>query len=53
MKLLLRFLKPHWKLCLLTVVLLFVDVAGSPCSFLRWWRKCSTQAPRAQRSNPS
>ena len=29
MKLLLRFLKPHWKLCLLTVVLLFVDVAGS------------------------
>ena len=29
MKLLLRFLKPHWKLCVLTVVLLFVDVAGS------------------------
>ena len=29
MKLILRFLKPHWKLTLLTVVLLFVDVAGA------------------------
>ena len=29
MKLILRFLKPNWKLTLLTVVLLFVDVAGA------------------------
>ena len=29
MKLMLRFLKPHWKLTLLTIVLLFVDVAGA------------------------
>lgn len=29
MKLMLRFLKPHWKLTLLTIVLLIVDVAGA------------------------
>lgn len=29
MNLILRFLKPHWKLCLITVVLLIVDVAGA------------------------
>ena len=29
MKLILRFLKPHWKLFLLTVFLLIVDVAGA------------------------
>lgn len=29
MKLILKFLKPHWKLCLLTVFLIFVDVAGA------------------------
>ena len=29
MRLILRFLKPHWKLCLLTIVLLIVDVAGA------------------------
>ena len=29
MKLILRFLKPHWKMCLLTVFLLFVDVVGA------------------------
>ena len=28
MKLILRFLKPHWKLCVITIVLLIVDVAG-------------------------
>ena len=28
MNLILRFLKPHWKLCALTVVLLVADVAG-------------------------
>ncbi len=29
MKLILRFLKPHWKLFLLTIILLIVDVAGA------------------------
>ena len=29
MRLILRFLKPHWKLCVLTVFLLIVDVAGA------------------------
>ena len=29
MKLVLRFLKPHWKMCLLTVFLLLVDVVGA------------------------
>lgn len=29
MKLILRFLKPHWKLCTVTVLLLIIDVAGS------------------------
>lgn len=29
MNLILRFLKPYWKLCLITVVLLIVDVAGA------------------------
>ena len=29
MKLILRFLKPHWKLCALTIILLIVDVAGA------------------------
>ncbi len=29
MKLILRFLKPHWKTCLLTIVLMIVDVAGA------------------------
>ena len=29
MKLILRFLKPHWKLCAVTIVLLIVDVAGA------------------------
>ena len=29
MKLILRFLRPHWKLTLLTVVLLIMDVAGA------------------------
>lgn len=29
MRLILRFLKPHWKLCTLTIFLLIVDVAGA------------------------
>lgn len=29
MKLILRFLKPHWKLCLVTVLLPIVDVVGA------------------------
>ena len=29
MRLILRFLKPHWKLCVLTILLLVVDVAGA------------------------
>ena len=29
MNLILRFLKPHWKLCLITIVLLIVDVGGA------------------------
>lgn len=29
MKLVLRFLKPHWKLCVTTILLLIVDVAGA------------------------
>ena len=29
MNLILRFLKPHWKLCLLTIVLLIMDMAGA------------------------
>ncbi len=29
MRLILRFLKPHWKLCVLTVFLLIADVAGA------------------------
>lgn len=29
MKLILRFLKPHWKLFLLTIILLIIDVAGA------------------------
>lgn len=29
MRLILRFLKPHWKLCILTIFLLIVDVAGA------------------------
>ena len=34
MNLILRFLKPHWKLCLITVVLLIVDVAGAGALFI-------------------
>ena len=29
MNLILRFLKPHWKLCAVTIILLIVDVAGA------------------------
>lgn len=29
MRLILRFLKPHWKLCILTIFLLIVDVVGA------------------------
>lgn len=29
MKLVLRFLKPHWKLCVTTILLLIIDVAGA------------------------
>ncbi len=29
MKLILRFLRPHWKLCVLTILLLILDVAGA------------------------
>ena len=29
MKLVLRFLRPHWKLCVLTILLLILDVAGA------------------------
>ena len=29
MKLMMRFLKPHWKLCVVTILLLIVDVAGA------------------------
>ena len=29
MKLMMRFLKPHWKLCAVTIILLIVDVAGA------------------------
>lgn len=29
MRLVLKFLKPHWKLCVVTVLLLIVDVAGA------------------------
>lgn len=29
MKLILRFIKPHWRLCLLTMLLAFVDVVGA------------------------
>lgn len=29
MKLILKFLKPHWKLCAATVLLLVIDVAGA------------------------
>lgn len=29
MRLIMKFLKPHWKLCVLTIVLLIVDVAGA------------------------
>lgn len=29
MKLVLGFLKPHWKLCTLTVFLIFIDVVGA------------------------
>ncbi len=29
MKLILRFLKPHWKLCLITILLIAIDVAGA------------------------
>lgn len=29
MKIMLRFLKPHWKLCTLTIILSFVDVIGA------------------------
>lgn len=29
MNLILRFLKPHWKLCVVTILLLIVDVAGA------------------------
>ena len=29
MQLILRFLKPHWKTCQLTIVLMIVDVAGA------------------------
>ncbi len=29
MRLILRFLKPHWRMCVLTVFLLFVDVVGA------------------------
>ena len=29
MKLILQFIKPHWKLCAVTVLLLIMDVAGA------------------------
>lgn len=29
MKIILRFLKPHWKLCTITILLTFVDVIGA------------------------
>ena len=29
MKLILKFLKPHWKLCAITIILLIADVAGA------------------------
>lgn len=29
MKLILQFIRPHWKLCVATVILLIVDVAGA------------------------
>ena len=29
MKLILRFLKPHWKLCLITILFMIVDVVGA------------------------
>lgn len=29
MKVILRFLKPHWKLCIVTILLAFVDVIGA------------------------
>lgn len=29
MKVILRFLKPHWKLCIITILLAFVDVVGA------------------------
>lgn len=29
MKLVLRFLKPHWKLCVITILLLIIDLAGA------------------------
>ena len=29
MRLVLKFLKPHWKLCVSTVLLLIIDVAGA------------------------
>ena len=39
MNLILRFLKPHWKLCIVTIILLIADVAGR-CSSPPWWRRC-------------
>ena len=44
MKLILRFLRPHWKLTLLTVVLLVVEITGG--LFIPT-RRCSTWAPPA------
>lgn len=29
MKVILRFLKPHWKLCVLTILLAAIDVVGA------------------------
>ena len=29
MRLILRFLKPHWKLCMITILLMITDVAGA------------------------
>ena len=40
MKLILRFLRPHWKLTLLTVVLLVVEITGG-LFIPTWWRRCS------------
>ena len=48
MKLILRFLKPHWKLCLVTFFLLIVDVVGAliiPAFASEIMKEGSTGAP--------